>query len=401
MQRLRCFIALCAFLLAVSPGCTYQPPAPAEPSGRRLRAIVADKYKDGSIIIGATTGSWAFGTRTGEILDREFSYVTPENDFKQHEIHPDNNRWNWKQADAWVEHIKAHGQILRIHGPIGPQCSHWAQDDQRTGAELEKNMTDFLTALCHRYNGKPGFVYLDVVNETVVQNGEWHTNKTGIPGWECPWYKIGPWVDPNCPKDINGSPLPKYIIKAFQIANEHAPDLKFIFNHHENPEAKDSWDLIMKTVEYLRSEPLGLRVDGLGWQAHVDAGWETIPGNIAALRSLIDWAHGHDLEFHVTEASVWLPDREPTPADLAKQAYTYRAIVEVLLEKRFTGKVGWNTWHIDDGTGWNTQLHPSLFDREFQPKPAYYAVQAALEEGAGRATSSPGARMADGLSYFK
>jgi len=72
-----------------------------EPSGQRLRSIVTSNYSDGSIIIGATTGAWSFGTPTGEILDREFNYVTPENDFKQWNIHPDNSdNWNWIEADA-------------------------------------------------------------------------------------------------------------------------------------------------------------------------------------------------------------------------------------------------------------------------------------------------------------
>lgn len=56
---------------------------------------------------------------------------------------------------------------------------------------------------------------------------------------ECPWYEIGLNDDPD---DPNSTPL--YIIKAFQIANEHAPNLKFIYNHHENPEATASWELI-------------------------------------------------------------------------------------------------------------------------------------------------------------
>lgn len=47
-----------------------------EPSGHRLREIVSDK----NIIIGGTTGSWSFGTNTSLILDREFDYVSPENE---------------------------------------------------------------------------------------------------------------------------------------------------------------------------------------------------------------------------------------------------------------------------------------------------------------------------------
>jgi len=102
---------------------------PEEPNGRRLRDIVADNYADGSVIIGGTTGAWAFGTKTGFSLDREFSYVTPKNDFKQWNIHPDPDTWNWTKPDAGVDHIADNGQILRMHCPISPQCSKWAQTD--------------------------------------------------------------------------------------------------------------------------------------------------------------------------------------------------------------------------------------------------------------------------------
>ncbi len=338
------------------------------PTGRRLREIVADRYAD-SIIIGGTTAAWLLGSNTGNILDREFSYVTPENDFKQWSIHPDNSSsWSWWQTDTWVSHIVSNDQILRMHCPIGPQCSNWAMDDERTAGELDTNMRVFLDSLCKRYNGTPGFEYMDVVNETVI-NGSWHTEDGGIPGsWECPWYKIG----------LDTHDVPVYIVNAFKICDSLAPDIKLIYNHHEHPENTASWNRIKQTVLYLKD--LGLRVDGIGWQAHVDVGWEST-STLNSLKDLIDWAHSNALEFHVTEASVWLDG--DSQEDFEEQAVTYRAILDVLLEKRFTGKVGWNTWHIDDGHGWRIDEYPSLFDDNYVAKPAYYALQVALEGEAG------------------
>ena len=336
---------------------------PPEPQGRRLRAIVEDKFADSSVIIGATTGSWAFGTNTGLIMDREFSYVTPENDFKQSAIHPDPGTWNWDRSDAWLQHIIDNNQILRMHCPISPQCSNWAKDDSRTPEELETNLREFFTAVCKRYNGKPGFKYMDVVNETVAQ-GVWHTDKPGT-NWECPWYKIG--------QDNDKNMTPLYIKIAYEIAQQYAPDTKLIFNQHDSNPA--SWKLIKETIDYLRGN--GLRVDGIGWQAHIDNGFASAE-NLDDLRNLIDWAHENDLEFHITEASVWLKDGASQEA-LEEQAATYRAILEVLLEKRSTGKVAWNIWHIDDTQGWHTEWYPSLFDMNYTAKPAYYAIQQALE----------------------
>ena len=127
----RAVVVVFATLAALPPNATADSPAsPPLPSGRRLRNIVAAKFPGRRVLIGGTTGSWAFGTRTGQVMDREFSYVTPENDFKQAIVHPAPDTWHWDRADAWLDHIVKHGQVLRIHGPVSPQCSRWAKDDR-------------------------------------------------------------------------------------------------------------------------------------------------------------------------------------------------------------------------------------------------------------------------------
>ena len=94
---------------------------------------------------------------------------------------------------------------------------------------------------------------------------------------------------------------------------------------------------------------------------------------VPALKDLIAWAHDRQLEFHVTEASVWLK-KGRTPAALAAQAATYRAILKTLLDSRKGGVVAWNTWHVTDARGWHIERLPSLFDADYRAKPAYFAI---------------------------
>ena len=361
-------IFLCLIPLLLN-GCCNDPPQ--VPDGCRLRDIVSDLYPGGNVLIGATPTTATAHVPTDKmylVLNREFSYITPSNDFKQAVIHPDPDTWDWSYADTWEGHIAENDQVLRMHGPISPQCSRWAKGDDRTALELETNMEEFFASLCQRYNGVDGFKYLDVVNETVV-NGAWHENKAGDTLWECPWFKIG--------QDNDTHQTPLYIIRAFEIAKEYAPDLKLIYNHNESPEETDSWSLIKETVLNLRAR--GLRVDAIGWQAHVNAGDDT-PEGLAAFQRLIDWAQENDLEFHITEASVWLKQGYFNP-DYMQQAATYAGILEALLEKRDGGVVGWNTWHIaDDAYTWHSEWLPALFDACYRPKPAYYAIQRVLED---------------------
>ncbi len=333
------------------------------PNGRRLRDIVADKYADKSIIIGvATSANYSFDTPIETVMDREFSYVTPENDFKHSRCHKTPDHWDWSWADAWLEHIVDNNQVLRIHGPVSPQCSKWAKEDSRTKAELEKDLRLWMKTLCQRYNGVKNIKYMDVINEVVDQN-KWHPNKAGTDKWECPWYKIG--------KDTDANKTPLFIKYAFEEATEHAPDMKLIINQHGK---FSNFNLIKTLVPYLRNR--GLRVDGIGWQAHIRNGvsWLTNK-NLNDLRKLIDWCHNNNLEFHITEVDVWIK----SSSEFDGQANVYKSILNVLLEKRYNGVVGWNAWNVDDSSSWQAKSLPTLFNKDFSAKPAYYAIQSALE----------------------
>ena len=139
------------------------------------------------------------------------------------------------------------------------------------------------------------------------------------------------------------------------------------------------WDRVKATIIYLRKS--GLRVDGVGWQAHVDVGWEKVPGNVEAFRELIRWAHNNKLSFHVTENNVWLKGDKK---DYQAQAVTFGVIMKILLEERHGGEVTWNVWNLSDADQWSKTKHwdGCLFYEDFDAKPAYYAIQKALIEGA-------------------
>jgi GH35 family endo-1,4-beta-xylanase len=337
----------------------------AIPSGRRLRDIVAEKFPDSTFILGATIGAVGLDTLLGEILNREFGYVTPENDFKQTVIHPEPGVWNFNNAEKWVANVSKNNQIVRVHAPIGPQCSDWAKNDARTPAELNNNLQEFFTAVCSLSNTVARFKYLDVVNETIIK-GQWHREKAGLL-WECPWYILG--------QDTDENSTPLYIRKAFEIAGRYAPRLKLIYNQHQIFDSSATETLLFGTIRKLRAD--GLRVDGIGWQAHIDNGWATAD-NLNGLGRFIDRCHAENLEFHITEASVYI--KEPlTAAQLQLQADTYSKILAVLLEKSGNGKVGWNTWHVSDVYTAHAEWYPSLFDTLGTAKPAYYAIQSVLE----------------------
>ncbi|MBI9072974.1 MAG: endo-1,4-beta-xylanase [Melioribacteraceae bacterium] len=377
LVRLMCGQQVASFIMDdISLVCDDGIPDPMEiPTGRRFKDIVADKYPDGNVYIGGSIGFNQIGTISEEILNREFSYITPNNDFKQSYIHPQPGEWRWEKSDTWVEKAAENNQVIRMHAPISPQCSKWAREDHRTAEELLQNLEEYMTEQCKRYNQYEHILWLDVVNETVNKTtGEWFGPREGTEKWENPWPIIG--------YDTTHSLRPPiYIKRAFELANEYAPNIKQIINQHGDMEDA-AWDKIKALVLYLREN--GLRVDGIGYQGHVDVGWEKMSNasgvnNITALENLIDWCHSNDLEFHVTENNVFL--RNGNEGKFEEQAETFRAIVEAVLSKRESGVVSWNLWMLRDGFGQAGHQNPVLFYETGNAKPAYYAVQEVLEAG--------------------
>ena len=293
--------------------------------------------------------------------------LTPGNAFKQTAVHPRPGVWGWKKADAMVEYAKEHGYTMRLHAPISPQCSAWAEEDHRTPEELLQNLEEYIAGICDRYKSEEHVRWIDVVNETITREGQWFGPKPGVGKWQNPWTQIG--FDTSHPLQP-----PIYIKRTFEVANKHGPHLKLLFNQHGGME-EPMWDKAKATVDYLRKSDV--RIDGVGWQAHVSAGWEKIPGNMQSLDRLIRWTHARDLEFHVTENTVWMDD--PGAGTQESQAATFRAIVTKLAEHSKRGVVVWNVWQLCDSHIQRPQKEGTMFDASFQPKQSYYAVQDALQ----------------------
>ena len=264
-----------------------------------------------------------------------------------------------------------HNLTLRIHGPISPQASKWVKEDHRTAQELEEVMTEFMTASAKRYNEEPSVKYMDVVNETILPDGSWFGPKSGTDSWENPWLSMG--------MDENG--FPKYIVKAFEIATKHAPNVKLVYNQHAGMQ-KLMWNKVKKTILYLRGK--GLRVDGIGWQGHLKLNRTTgdfIVRTDKALRDLsdlIDWAHANDLDFHVTELDYKVIDKSNLKEEFQTQADIYEKIIKVLKSKLNSGVVTLNLWDMGERFKKPNIYFQSIYDKEYNPTPAYNVIKNAL-----------------------
>jgi arylsulfatase A-like enzyme/GH35 family endo-1,4-beta-xylanase len=342
---------------------------PGQPNGTPIRQIVAKNFKPGSVYIGCTIDQGSINTAKSKLLAQQFSYTTPENAVKQAAVHPVPGKWDWSKIDKIIKFADKNDIVVRLHGPVSPQASTWAKEDNRTKEELIQNMTEYMTRECEHFKGKSDVIkWMDVVNETVSHGGEWFGPKPGTDQWENPWLKIG----------LNADGIPIYIVKAFEIATKEAdPDIKLVYNQHLSMEP-EVWDKVKSTVLYLKKK--GLRVDAVGWQAHLkennNVGLD--PEALKRLGELIDWAHANGLEFHVTEIDYKM--KEPYDDYAArKQAIAYTNVLKVLLSRRDQGVVAYNGWGLRDGTTKHSDEHRFLFDEELRAKPVFYAIQKTLE----------------------
>lgn len=359
-------VLLGVFVCALRPGMAADSHA-ITLQGERFKNLVPFDPTS-RFIIGATFNYPHLGTAAEDIFRENFQVLTPGNAFKQTAVHPRPGIWGWKKADAMVEYAKEHGYVMRLHAPISPQCSAWAEEDHRTAEELLQNLEEYVAGLCDRYKNEEHIRWIDVVNETITRNGQWFGPKPGVGKWQNPWTQIG--FDKQHPLRP-----PIYIKRTFEIASKHVPDKKLLFNQHGGME-KAMWDRAKATVDYLRKSRV--QIDGVGWQAHISAGWERASGNMQSLDRLIRWTHARDLEFHVTENTVWMDD--PRLNNQEAQAATFRAILSKLAEHSKRGVVVWNVWQLCDSHIQRPQKKGTMFDSSYRPKQSYYAVQDVLRQ---------------------
>ena len=320
---------------------------------------------------GATLNYHELGSNKESLFLKDFNFLTPANSAKQSRVHPSPGLWQWDRINEFIKFANENNLTLRIHGPVSPQASKWAKEDHRTANELEKVMTDFMIQSSKLYNEEKNIKYMDVVNETVLPNGNWFGPKKGTNLWENPWLKMG--------FDENG--YPNYIVKAFEIATQHAPNVKLVYNQNGGMQPA-MWKKIKNTITYLRSR--GLRVDGIGWQGHLNLSRSTndfiekSEKALIELSNLIDWAHANNLDFHVTELDYRVSDMSNLKKELQIQAELYQKIVNVLQSKINSGTVTLNLWDMGERLKKPSIYFQSIYDRNLDPTPAYNIIKKAI-----------------------
>jgi endo-1,4-beta-xylanase len=355
MSAIALLAGLCASAgLAICASAGLAISASASTSHRPLRALAAADGRyvgtaiDARLLPGSTRAEPVYSATEAA----QFSAVTPENEMKWASVEPAAGQFNWGPADQIVAFAGAHNERVRAHNLVwNRQLPAWLTRGNVTSAQLREILRQHIFTEAGHFKGK---VYAwDVVNEPF--NGD------GTPLQDI-WYKA-----------FNGV---GYIAAALRWAHQADPHARLYINDYNVEGRNAKSDALYAMVKTFKEQ--GVPISGVGLESHFSL--NELPTDILANMQRFTALHVNvavtelDVRIHLTAGAA-------TPADLASQAANYATVVNDCLAVR--GCVGVTVWGFTDRHSWipgflTGQGAGTLYDRRYNPKPAYFAVQAAL-----------------------
>jgi endo-1,4-beta-xylanase len=325
-----------------------------------------DYYKN-YFSVGVAVGARQLQGTEAELIKQQFNSVTPENSMKMGPIHPEENRYFWKDADDIVDFaqknkLRVRGHNLLWHEQTPPWLFKNADGTTVSKEVLLKRLHDHIFTVVKRYKGK---IYAwDVVNEAIADNpNEFLRNSE--------WYKI-------CGDE--------FIAKAFEYAHEADPQAVLFYNDY-NTERPEKRERVYKLLKQLKDA--NVPIDAVGLQGH----WSLQEPTEAELRKAIEQYASLGLKVQITELDVsiypWEKERRAkrpdesdayTPELEQKQAAQYKMFFKVFRDYKnvLTGVTFWN---VSDKYSWldtypvaGRKNYPLLFDQNQKPKKAFWEV---------------------------
>lgn len=250
-----------------------------------------------------------------------------------------------------------HGMKIRLHTLVWhSQTPKWFfTEDYTDGGKLVDRETMLLRmenyiadVLGYFEENYPGLIYaVDVVNEAFdVGNGD----DNGIRMKENLWYQTV------------GS---DYYYQAFVYAKKYASeDMKLFYNDYG---CMDKKALILKNLEQVKAEGL---IDGIGMQSHLSTDDSIQYKFMLAVKEFCNAGY----EVQITELDIGV--KEETDAAFLVQARKYRSFFKNLKQLQEEGYpiTGITIWGIDDAHSWRNGEYGLLFDKDMNPKKAYYGA---------------------------
>jgi endo-1,4-beta-xylanase len=332
-------------------------PVVAAPSTIRAAADARGLHFGTAVTAGNLTGIAKYAAVTG----REFNSITPGNEMKWGSVEPTQGQFNWTGADQIVSFAAANNMLVRGHTLVWhSQLPNWLTPSAFTSAQIHTLMVNHVTTEVTRFAGRAAT--WDVVNEPFNEDG---TFRQSI---------------------FFNAQGQSYIPDALRAARAADPSAKLYINDFNIEGVNAKSTAMLNLVTSLKQQ--GVPIDGVGIQSHLILG--QIPSDMAT----------NIARFTALGLSVWLSELDvrmtlpATSAMLTQQATDYVKVVNACLAVK--GCIGITVWGFTDFDSWVPgtfagQGSADMFDTNFDPKPAYFSVLAALGGTPPTPTPSPSA----------
>lgn len=306
------------------------------------------------------------------LVPQQFNAVTPENVMKAEIIHPQWEGYNFDLADKLVRYSNKYGIKLTAtpliwHSQLPPFV-----DKLKDADSVRHYFEDHIATVAGRYDGQT-FSW-EVVNEALNEDGSLRNTV------------------------FLRSLGSEYVVQAFRLAQKAAPNTQLYYNDYniEQPKKRAGAVQLVKKIQ-----AAGVRIDGVGIQGHWhvdDVPFEYIEQSIREFSALgiqvafteLDLSvlpnpWGRSASADISQTAQYEAQMNPYTKGLPdpvqqKLATAYARLFALFLEyKDNISRITF--WGVNDGQSWLNDFpisgrtnYPLLFDRQYRPKPAFYAV---------------------------
>jgi endo-1,4-beta-xylanase len=334
--------AVAAVAMAAAFGLAAVVPATAATAPLRQLAEAKGLYFGTAL----TQGNLSNSTLTS-VAGAQFDMVTPGNEMKWDTTEPSNGTFNFGPGDAIVSFATSHSDRIRGHNLVWhSQLPGWVTS--LPTAQVQGAMETHITTEVNHYKGK--LYAWDVVNEPFNDDGSLR-------------------------QDVfyNAFAGAGYIADALRTARAADPAAKLYLNDYNIEGTGAKSNAMYSLVQSLKAQ--GVPIDGVGFESHFILGQvpSTMQANMARFAAL-----GVDVAVTELDDRIQLP---ASSANLTQQANDYATVVKDCLA--VSRCVGVTQWGVGDADSWIPGAFSgygaaTMYDDNYQPKPAYTSTATAL-----------------------
>jgi endo-1,4-beta-xylanase len=309
-----------------------------------------------------------------ELIAEQYGILVPEGELKWRALRPTATAYDFTVSDALFDFAAKHHMLVRGHTLVWHNSvPDWLRNPA-SGPDVRQLLVDHIKTVVGRYRGRVHS--WDVVNEAILPAD---AQPNGLR--KSFWY------------DAIG---PDYLDLAYRTAREADPHAKLTYNdygvEYDSDDNADRRKHILALLERMQQNKVPL--DAVGIQAHIHAASPYAIGE--GLSTYIESIRALGLEVYLTEMDVNEDDVASDAVTLRDEsvAKTYQQFLQVALANPAVKLM--LTWGVSDRRTWlndgpthhrkqpNRPQRSLLFDPQYRPTSAYFAVRDCLDHAPRR-----------------